>query len=1176
MQRNFGSSSVRKLKAFFYIWIVLVLAGCSTKKNNLFTRQYHQLTTRYNVYFNGNEALKSGVKKMEQNHKEDYTNLLPVFISNSEQTRNLCSSDMDYAIEKAVKAIDKHSITSKPRRRKNKDSKNYETFRKKKEFNNQIAKCYLLLAKAYFYKKKYAMANNTLRYLQRQYPDQEKLQWEIPLWMFRSLTEMGRYEEAVKYRTLVEESKLKREQKEMFAAAKTDFYVRQGDYAAAIPEGEQLIGVCRSMKRKPRYHFMLSQLYLKENQDAQAMYALKKAVRFNFNYEMVFNAKINMALAYQSGDEGVQKKLRKMLKDRKNADFQDRIYYALANIEEKKGELEKAVELYWKSVQTSVDNDNQKSLSFRKLGDYYFGQKDFIPAQSCYDSCVYFMDSRAEGYEQLKSTLTDLTELVTHLNTIQLQDSLQKLAALPAEKRLEIIDARIQEIREEENRIKEEERLAQQERNFYNRNDMLSRGDAFSQGNRSSGDWYFYNPVTVALGKNDFKRKWGRRKLEDNWRRTNKTMVELSPEGEVLADQEEGEKEQLDKKSREYYLKDVPLTPEKMAESRKMVENAYYKAGELYLYTFEDPEKAFACFEAFIKQYPESSNLPLVYYLAYEAAEKSGKNSEAENYKRELIAKFPDSDFAKGLQDPEYFRKVDHELKVVEKLYEEAFARYENVYYKDALQITEDIMKRYPENKMRVNVMFLRAMCMVNLYPVQEARKALNAVLELNPGKNMREVVTSILASLDVGDEPVLYADSEMAEARLLKANRNWVFEEETEKEKEETRPDELPFKADLKAEQEVILLLPEGIKKSAVMQMQMRLGFINAAQTVEGHSYKAEKEDLWYKTTAFRIAPFKDYEEAAVYLNRIATDKVLLKHLSGKNYRIFAIDHPNFSVLKRLKNTEAYVEFFVTHYFSDRYEGELLAGIHGTSAHMFKYKAEEKHDFVLNLPFRKVNVKKIAELLHSIEPAFSLVKEDYDEEHEMIVVKNVGNKEQALEYINTVMKNKDLFERLSGVENQYFVITQSNLDILLENQYLEEYLKFFHDNYLRNANEIGVEEGDFVYNKSVPHRFVLFYSNEIDPFKLKTVFDAYNFAGLTLNNYKYDEDHDCLVVSGFGNKEEAMRYFHSAINNRKLFKPLRNTDYRNFVISEGNFESLRSKKAVDQYLVFFKKYYLD
>lgn len=1163
-----------KLRGVIYIGIVLLLAGCSTKKNTLFSRQYHQLTTRYNIHFNGNEALKSGIRKMEQNHKEDYTNLLPVFVSSNPWTRALCTSDMDYAIEKAVKAIDKHSITAKPKRRKNKDSKHYETFRKKKEFNNQISRCYLLLGKAYFLKGKYSLANNTFRYIQRQYADDEKLQAEVLLWFFRSLSEMGRYDEAAKLMPALGAAKLKRRQQEMYAAAKTDFYVRQREYAQAVTAGEELLKACRSMKRKPRYYFMLSQLYLQEQQDAQAMHALKKAVQFNFNYEMVFNAKINMALAYRTGDEAVQKKLKKMLKDRKNTDFQDRIYYALASIEEKKGHQPEAVELYWKSVKASVDNDNQKALSFLKLGDYYFAGKDFVTAHACYDSCVYFMDSRGENYEQVKNLVSDLMELVSNLNTIRLQDSLQRIARLPEAERLQWADEKIQEVKDEEMRIKEQERREQQERNFFMRNNMISRGDAFSQSSGGKGGWYFYNPVTVSLGKNDFKRKWGRRKLEDNWRRTNKAMVELTAETEELAGREEQNREKLDTKSRDFYLRDVPLTPEKMAESEKKMEEAYYRAGELYLYRFDDPDKALACFGDFIKRYPESHNVSLVYYLAYRSALQADKAEMAEAYRKELLEKFPESDFARGLQDPEYFRKVDSDLKVIEKLYGEAYALYEQVYYRDALRMCEEIMERYPENKLSAHVLFLKAMCMVNLNSPQEARTALNAVLEAHPDKSIRDVVDAVLASMDVGDTPVQYTGEEMANARYLKANRNWVFDETGSIEAKED--EKVPFTPEKSEKHDVLIFLPQKMKTAQLLQVRLRLEFINAVEAAEGRKYELKKEDLWYKTPVLRIASFENYEQAFEYLHRIATDKKLLKNLSGMTYRIVAIHEQNLALLKRLKNPDDYVEFFITDYIGDRAAGELLTGKQGTSAHIFKYQEDEPHDYVMCLPFRKVNMKRIAEMIHAMEPAFLLEKENYDDEYEMIVVRNVGRKELALDYMNTVMQNGELFERLAKVEYSHFVITESNLAILLENQYIEDYRKFFVDNYLRNTSEIGVEDGDFVYNKSVAHKFVLFYSNEIDPFKLKAVFEEFNFAGLTLNNYRYDGAHDCLAVSGFHNREEAMRYFNTVINNRKLFKPLRNTDYRNFVISDVNMEILCKKNLLEAYLQFFKKYYLE
>ena len=210
------------------------------------------------------------------------------------------------------------------------------------------------------------------------------------------------------------------------------------------------------------------------------------------------------------------------------------------------------------------------------------------------------------------------------------------------------------------------------------------------------------------------------------------------------------------------------------------------------------------------------------------------------------------------------------------------------------------------------------------------------------------------------------------------------------------------------------------------------------------------------------------------------------------------------------------------------------------------------------------------------MDPAFTFEKGDYNRDLELIVVKHIGNKKQALDYMSAVLKNKKLFDLLAGVDYEVFLITPHNLKAMQENEYLEEYLKFFDDHYLKSAGAIGVEDGDYIYNKSVAHKFVLFYPNTIDPYRLKTIFKEFNFAGLTLNNLKFDEEHDCMVVSGFNNKEEAMRYFTTVIGNRKLFKSLRNVDYTNFIITEVNLQTLTGKKNIEVYLEFFKKYYLN
>lgn len=1169
------------LKKGLYILLLLLLVGCSTKKNTYFNRQYHQLTTRYNVYFNGKEALLAGEKKMETGHKEDYTNLLPVFVSNNEQTRLMASADGDYAIEKAVKAIDKHSITAKPKRRKNKESKAYETFRKKKEFNNQMDKCYLLLGKGYFYKKKYAMANNTFRFVQRQYADDEKVMTQTRLWLFRSYIEMGRYEEAARQMNELNGAKLNKKDREMFQAAKTDLYIRQGLYREAIGECETLIANCRSMRNKPRYNFLLSQLYLKENQNGQAMYALKRVIRFNFNYEMVFNAKINMALAYQDGDNSVFKKLKKMLKNTNNVEFRDRIYYAMANIEQKRGNEDEAVKLYWKSVNTSVSNDNQKSLSFMKLGDHYFQNRKYVDAHTCYDSCMFFMDSRVENYDKLKGLVTDLSALVTNLNTIQKQDSLLQLAALPEAERNQMIDGMIQKIKDEEKQAKEQEKQAQQERNFYQQNDMISRGDAFSQqrnsnSNSNASDWYFYNPVTISLGRNDFKRKWGRRKLEDNWRRQNKSMVDFGNEDDKLAEVTD-EKQMKDVKSRDYYLQNVPLTDETKIVANKEIEDAYYHAGEIYMYKFNDNIKALECFEALIARYTESAYLPMVYYLSYDAAQKAGDPLKAEKYKNDLIARFPESDFAKGLLDPNYFQKIERDLQAVESRYAEAYKLYNDFYYAEASSICQDILNQFPDNKLKANVLFLETMCQANLGRDANLRAGLNQVMASQPNKELKELVIKILAGLDTGGKPVNYSGSDLADARYQKQNRNWNFANNLDAPQEEALK-RTPFKVEKEKEHMVVLSVPEDMKH--MMQIQLRLNFLNAAESFEGNKHEVSKENLWYNNPAFFVKTFPNYEKATGFMTKIATDKVLLRNLAEKPYRIFAITSDNLSSLKRLKNVDTYVDFFVKEYFSDQNEGEIMTGKRGAAAHIFKFEESEKHDFVLLLPYAKVNIRKVAEALMSIERAFAIEKQDYDDEHEMIVVKAIGSASHAMEYMSTVMKDKDVFDRLAGNDYQAFVISQNNLKALVETQNLVEYEKFFNDNYLKYiTKEVinnGVEDGDFLFNKSLPHKFVLFYSNEVDPKRILEAFQEYNFAGIKANNLKYNDENDCMVISGFKNMEEATRYFNTILNSRKVFKPLKNTDYRNFIISEGNFDVMLQKQLIESYLLFFKKYYLN
>ncbi|MDE5612849.1 MAG: hypothetical protein K2I90_12645, partial [Odoribacter sp.] len=179
-------------------------------------------------------------------------------------------------------------------------------------------------------------------------------------------------------------------------------------------------------------------------------------------------------------------------------------------------------------------------------------------------------------------------------------------------------------------------------------------------------------------------------------------------------------------------------------------------------------------------------------------------------------------------------------------------------------------------------------------------------------------------------------------------------------------------------------------------------------------------------------------------------------------------------------------------------------------------------------------------------------------------------------EYMNTVLKDREVSELLSAKKYEIFVITDQNLKALQENEYLDKYVKYFGDNYLKEAGFVGVKDGEYVYNKNIVHQFVLIYPNTVDPFRLKSVFEELNFSGLSLKNQKFDEENDYMIVNGLENQEEAVRYFKKVLNNRKLLRLLQGANYTTFVITEANLETLIEKKTLKNYLDFFRKYYLN
>ena len=142
------------------------------------------------------------------------------------------------------------------------------------------------------------------------------------------------------------------------------------------------------------------------------------------------------------------------------------------------------------------------------------------------------------GYKDLRRRSDVLDELAVYAGNVHLQDSLLKLASMSPEQQRaacqKIVDDLIKREKEEAEKALKEEYLAKQEGQVKPMDKTAPAAPAL--GMNTDKSWYFYNTMTKNAGKTEFQRRWGARKLEDDWRRRNKSTFSLEePEDDDLS-----------------------------------------------------------------------------------------------------------------------------------------------------------------------------------------------------------------------------------------------------------------------------------------------------------------------------------------------------------------------------------------------------------------------------------------------------------------------------------------------------------------------------------------------------------------------------------------------------------------------------------------------------------------
>lgn len=869
---------MKKFPQIVLVFTIFFFVACSTQKNTLVSRSYHSLISHYNIYFNGKESFKKGVARINDGYQDNYNQLLKVFTYSDKDLNASASGDMDLAIKKASKVISLHSIKAKPNYKTNKLSPSEKEFMAKNEYNSWVDDSYLLITKANFYKGDYLEAAKTVTFILKEFP-KENVRYDALVWQARIHIESGELTDAEKILTnLDSDKKFPKKYKSELDATYADFHIRKQQYKPAIQKLEKALETARGKQVKLRYTYILAQLYQILGDERKASSYYTKVVKMNPPYEMTFNARINLAGladADAKGNKGIKAQLYKMLKDQKNKDYRDQIYFALANMEIKEKNEEKAIDLYKQSAASSTRNDQQKATTFLTLADIFYGKKQYLPAQAYYDSSMQSLSPDYREYDRIKTRAENLTSLVNSLNTIELQDSLLRLAAMGEQDRLRVVNKIIQEIRNKEAEQQQRELMASQ--NLSNLNNRMPNPNINAQGN-----WYFYNQVSIQQGMAEFQARWGKRKLEDNWRRRNKGVI-ASAEGPEMAgtESEEQDKKVADNKTPEYYLQDIPVTDSLKQAAHAKIRDSYFNAAGVYRNDLNEPAEAEKMYEELIRRYPQSSYTPSAYYQLYSLQNSAGNTSKAQQYKQLILAQYPESRYAKVLSDPDYAKTMGEEANKANRFYEQTYNLYLAGNYQQVYQNAELAMDQYKNSSVIPQFAFLKALSMSKTADVTAFRRELEKVANTYPNSEISAAAKGIIFQID---------------------NRNPDV-----KKTEETIKAEATYASEDKAPILLAWLVNSGEDINQLIFDIINFNLDNFNK-IKFEVQNAEFDKEWKLIT---IHQFNNRNDALNYYNTFCPSPSINKNLKDKRVHCFIITAENLKTLQTDKNIETYQRFF-------------------------------------------------------------------------------------------------------------------------------------------------------------------------------------------------------------------------------------------------------------------------
>ncbi len=729
--------------------LIAIVYSCSVNKDAFLNRNFHALTTKYNVLFNGKQAYEKGLKEIQDKHEDNFWKRLeiePITFddkliaapsiqpgsgfgeSEEEEEQNLTS--FEKAEDKARKAIETHSM-------------NIDGYEK----NRQIDDAYLLLGKSRYYTQRFIPAIEAFNYIISNYPNASLIN-ETKIWRAKTNIRLDNEKLAIEsLRFLLEvetnEKELPDEIREQAHTALAMAYQKTDTIQKVIEHLTKASAIFKNKEQASRDMFVLGQIYSELGRRDSARMVFNKLAdtkKAPFRYRIRSNIELAKNTENDSASIIVLARLKKLIRNSDNRKFLNALYYQAGVLEQGRNNIDKAVKYFQKSLNAKHNNDYQKTYAFEKLGNIAFDKANYLKAGSFYDSVLQVTSKEFDQEKRIRRIRRKnkgLTTLRKHEDLVKNNDSILNLVAMNPEERASFFEKYIERIKEED------EERKQQLLNAQNFGSSFGGGSSVSNS-ANRGKWYFYNTNALGFGKVEFQKTWGTRPLEDNWRLSDKSII-----SDVTSLEEDDEEDKINPRYElSTYLDEIPTDQKEIDALFNARNEALYQLGLIYKEQFKNTDLATKNLERLQKlRKDDELELPISYHL-YQIYKETKNKDKSNKYKNIILNKYPETSFAQIILNPNKKLTEDKKEDVVLNKYKEIYYLYKENKFEETVSEVDSFVPTVNNSNLIPKFTLLKALAIGKYKSKEEYKKALEFVAvsyaNLEEGKKAKEIIKKL------------------------------------------------------------------------------------------------------------------------------------------------------------------------------------------------------------------------------------------------------------------------------------------------------------------------------------------------------------------------------------------------------------------------------------------------